>query len=490
MKMKNKNLGVNAILNVIKQCLSVIFPLITYPYALRVLGAEGIGKVNYSSTIIRYFSLLAMLGVTNYAIREGAKLRDDKNELNVFINEVFSINLISTVFSYFLFFIIVFSVLKFSDYRLLMILQSISMILTTLGIDYINTIYEDYFLITIRSIVTHIVSLFLLFLLVHSPSDYYIYAMLSVITNGIICISNLFYCRKYVHISFTHKLNLKKHLKPLVTLFANTIAIYIYVSVDTTMLGWIKGDYTVGLYTASVNVYSILKNILSAIYVVAVPRLAYCIGNDDLDQYKKISTELFGYLILLLMPASVGVICLSKEIMMLMGGEEYIYATTSLRILGVSLVFAIFGGFITACINISLGREKITLLATIISAIINFGLNLFVIPKFSLNGAAVTTLLSEAFVFVFCFFMLPNLKDMFYYNKLFRCLFDSFLGIALIIGISIITSAFVKYYIIRMLLTIILSIPAYFFILYLVKDPYFYGLQKMLKQKFFKKKDT
>lgn len=32
--MKEKNIGINAILNVIKSCLSVIFPLITYPYAL------------------------------------------------------------------------------------------------------------------------------------------------------------------------------------------------------------------------------------------------------------------------------------------------------------------------------------------------------------------------------------------------------------------------------------------------------------------------
>ena len=72
MGIKKKNMGINAILNVIRQGLSVLFPLITFPYALRVLGAEGIGKVTYVGSIISYFSLIAMLGISTYAVREGA----------------------------------------------------------------------------------------------------------------------------------------------------------------------------------------------------------------------------------------------------------------------------------------------------------------------------------------------------------------------------------------------------------------------------------
>ena len=76
--MKKKSIGINAILNLVKSALSIMFPLITYPYALRVLGADGIGKVSYTNSIISYFSLIAMLGVSTYAIREGAKIRERK----------------------------------------------------------------------------------------------------------------------------------------------------------------------------------------------------------------------------------------------------------------------------------------------------------------------------------------------------------------------------------------------------------------------------
>ena len=481
--MKSKNLGLNAILNVIKQGLSVVFPLITYPYALRILGADGIGKVNYSSSIVKYFALLAMLGVTNYAIREGAKFRDNRNKFNQFINEVFSINVITTFIAYLLLAVTISLVPNFQNYRMLIMLQSISMILTTLGIDYVNTIHEDFLLITVRSIITHIISLVLLFLLVHTPADYYIYAMLSIVTNGIVCVSNLIYCRRYVHLSFTFQMNAKRHFKPMLILFANTIAIYIYVNVDTTMLGWIKGDHSVGLYTASVNVYSILKNILSAIYVVAVPRLANCIGNNDYDNYKKISTELFGYLILLLLPVSVGIICLAPEIMMFMGGTEFSDASLSLQILGVALIFAIFGGFITACINITLGKEKTTLLATLISATINFALNLIAIPRFSLYGAAITTLISEAFVFLFCFLNLHNRKELFHYKKLLRCIIDSSIGIVFIVLVTFIIDSLTSIYYLRIIMIFAISVPIYFCTLKIIKDPYILGLQNMLKSK-------
>ena len=97
---KKKSVGINAVLNIIKQCCAIIFPLITFPYASRVLGVENYGKVNFGTSIISYFTLLAGLGITNYAIREGARIRDDKKNFSAFVNEVFTINVVTTLISY------------------------------------------------------------------------------------------------------------------------------------------------------------------------------------------------------------------------------------------------------------------------------------------------------------------------------------------------------------------------------------------------------
>ena len=86
--MKKKSVGVNAVLNIIKQCCAIIFPLITFPYISRVLQVENYGKVNFSGSIIGYFYLFAALGIANYAVREGARIRNDKDKIQTFASEV------------------------------------------------------------------------------------------------------------------------------------------------------------------------------------------------------------------------------------------------------------------------------------------------------------------------------------------------------------------------------------------------------------------
>jgi O-antigen/teichoic acid export membrane protein len=77
---KNKSITKNAVLNGIKTLLSIVFPLITYPYVTRVLHSTNLGKVNFAQSIVSYFALIAALGVNTYAVREGAKKKESRND--------------------------------------------------------------------------------------------------------------------------------------------------------------------------------------------------------------------------------------------------------------------------------------------------------------------------------------------------------------------------------------------------------------------------
>ena len=134
----------NAFLNMTKQICAVIFPLITVPYVSRILQRENYGKYNFGNSIVSYFILIAGLGIVNYAIREGARIRNDRKKLNRFANEVFTINIYSTIIAYILLFIIVHFSAKLKLYQPLIFVQSLSIILTTLGADWVNSIFEDY----------------------------------------------------------------------------------------------------------------------------------------------------------------------------------------------------------------------------------------------------------------------------------------------------------------------------------------------------------
>ena len=150
MSIKKKNIALNAILNAIRQSLSILFPLITYPYALRVLGVDNIGKVSYGQSIISYFSLLAMMGVVSYSIREGSKWKDNRIRFEEFASEVFTLNIIFTLISYILLGVTLLCVPKLEGYGKLLAIQSLMIIFTTLGIDWINTIYEDFLILCLK----------------------------------------------------------------------------------------------------------------------------------------------------------------------------------------------------------------------------------------------------------------------------------------------------------------------------------------------------
>ena len=38
--MKKKSLGINAIVNLLRNIVNIIFPIVTFPYASRILGVE------------------------------------------------------------------------------------------------------------------------------------------------------------------------------------------------------------------------------------------------------------------------------------------------------------------------------------------------------------------------------------------------------------------------------------------------------------------
>lgn len=469
---KSKSITKNAILNGIKTLLSIIFPLITYPYVTRILHSTNLGKVNFAQSIVSYFALIATLGVNTYAVREGAKKKERKDDLNTFCNEIFTTNIITTLIAYSL---LIFSILiipRLHDYSTLIIILSTTMIATTMGVDWINVIFEDYYIITVRSVFVQIINLFFLFIFVKKETDYYIYAFLLVLSNIIICIWNFFYCRKYVTVRLTRHPNIKGHIKPLLVFFANNLAISIYCYADTTMLGWMIGDSCVGIYSVAVKAYTVIKTILASVYSVCIPRLsAYC-GQNDYASFKILTNKVFSGILLILLPAMTGLIVLAEPVVLFLGGIEYIEAIPTLRILSFALIFAIVGGFISSCINIPTGKEKISLIGTIVAAVLNIALNVILIPLLKHNGAALTTVIAELAVVVVCCVKNSGIKEIASFKVIGKNTIHALLGCIIVVISYFSISLLVNNIIMQCAFTVLLTIIAYGLLLYALRNEY------------------
>src|SRR5574344_1032795 len=387
----------NTVLNIIRTLSSVVFPLITFPYISRVLHAENIGKVNFGNSIISYASLIASLGISTYAIRECSKVRDDKEKLNDISSQLLSINLISTLVSYvFLIFLLLFWNFL-HEYKILIIIQSLAVIFTTLGADWINTAMEDFKYITIRSLVFQLISIVAMFLFVRKPEDYVVYAAITVLSSSGANIVNIVYRRRFCKTRITFHIDWKTHMPPIFMLFAVTLFSIIYTNVDMTMLGIMKGDKDVGIYSTAVKIYNIVNMTVASIAAVVLPQLSYNFNKKDYAEVNRLILYAARFIAVLGLPCIAGIDAIAEEIVTVVACAEYVSAAVPLRILSIALLFSYMGGLVGNMILIPSGKEKICLVATGISAALNFIGNLLLIPKLGIVAAALTTAVSEVF---------------------------------------------------------------------------------------------
>ncbi len=402
METKQKSISINLIANGIKTLMSVLFPLITFPYASRVLGATGIGKVNYATSIISYFSMFAALGIATYAIREGARIRDDKEKFSKFAKEMLNINLLTTVIAYVaLLIFLCLPILK--NYKILLIILSGTIVFTTIGMEWLFIIKEEYAYITKRAVLFQFLSLILLFLLVRSKEDYGWYAALTVISSGGSAIWNLVYSRKLVNWRQKITPEYKKHLKPIFLIFGTSIASSIYMTMDTTMLGAMSGDKATGIYTAAVKINTVVSTLIGTISSTILPRVSYYIGNGLKKEYEKLMQSSMDLLMMVAMPVAIGMMCTSDILILLFSGAEFLPGSTAAKILSAKVVIAAINRVLAYQICIPYKRDKEVLLSTSGGALFNLIANAALIPIWGVNGASIATFFSEVVVFIILF---------------------------------------------------------------------------------------
>ena len=134
--MAQKSIKKNTVFNALKTVSSIIFPLITFPYISRVLLPENVGKINFGLSIVSYFSLIASLGITTYAIKECSEVREDKKKLSDTASQIWSINIITTVVAYVLLSITLIFYQELENYRTLIVIQSLSIVFATINPSY------------------------------------------------------------------------------------------------------------------------------------------------------------------------------------------------------------------------------------------------------------------------------------------------------------------------------------------------------------------
>ncbi|MCZ0777417.1 hypothetical protein [Lactobacillus delbrueckii] len=181
---------------------------------------------------------------------------------------------------------------KLREYGPLIWTLSSGIIFTTLGCEWLYAIHEEYGYLALRNICFQVLSLILLLTYVKDESDLLLYAWTRVAGSAGANLINFLRLRKYCTWSLTWRFSWQQHLLPILVLFANSLVDLLYVSADVAQLGVMTSDYYVGLYSVASKVTALLKQLLGAVIVVTVPRLACLYGQKDGEFFQKLARQI------------------------------------------------------------------------------------------------------------------------------------------------------------------------------------------------------
>lgn len=477
---KEKLLFTNFLFNFIKTLNSILFPVISFAYSSRVLGVDGVGRVNFAKSVITYFTMLAMLGMNYYGTREAAKLRNDKKRLSRFCVEMLIINGCTTLLAYVLLIISLLSIPVLSGYRNLLLIFSGAIVLQGMGMEWLYQAMEEYRYIAVRSVLFQIGALVALFIFVRDAGDIIPYAVITLAASSGSYILNFFNARKYIYFHRHVSYSIRKHLKPLLWLFAMAVSIELYTVLDTTMLGFLKGDKAVGLYTAAIKVERMVNTLLASVGVVLIPRLSFYISQGKKKETDGLIKKGYNYVFMLSIPAAVGLFMLSNEIILLFSGSQFASAGFTMRLLPPIVILIPFSMMTNQQTFVPMGKEKLILVSTSVGAVTNLSLNSVLIPRYAENGAAVATVIAELAVAIVC---LINVQRFFDMKEVFRFIWHYWFAAAVIpVVVSLIKLMDVPY-VIHIILAIPVSVMLYFFILLLLKNLYAKEAFQMVSKK-------
>ena len=468
--MAEKSLKKNAAYSTVRAIMTLVFPIITFPYASRILMPEGIGRVNFANSIVSYFSMLAGLGISAYATREAAKVRRDKVLLSKFSKEVFFINLVSTFISYVLFFIALFCIPKFSEYRTLLLVCSTTIIFTTIGMGWLYSALEEFRYIAIRSISFQFVSLIFLFLFVHTEEDYILYALFGIISSVGSNIYNFFYARKFIDFNIKTKLEFKPHLKPIFTFFGMSLVTSVYTMLDSTMLGFLSGDVEVGYYSAATKLNKMVLGKLTDVTGVLLPRLSFYAEKKDGGSFEKLVEKAMGIVILLGLPCTVGLILLAEPLVLLFSGSEYLPAILPMQVISPIILIISIASLTGTQILPSVNKEKTALASYCLGAVTNVTMNYLLIPRYGALGAAIGTVGAETMVTGFQIIILGKslLKKSIIVNLLQSIVATVGMGISVYFVVS-----HVEHVLLQIGMGVLAGVCVYAMLLFVLRNRYF-----------------
>jgi O-antigen/teichoic acid export membrane protein len=394
----------NYFYNLLLTLANLLFPILSFPYVSRVLGPEGIGKVQFAFSFSQYFAMIAGFGIPIYGMKEIARYKNDFEGRSRVFTELTTIYVLTSICMSVLYLSAIYLFPYFSTNRD-MYLAALCMVL--LGCTYIEWAYtgmEEFKSIALRSVLFKLIGLALMYIFVKNSDDFklYLYIMMfAFLGNNVL---SFFLLKGKVRFIFTG-MQLKKHLTPLLFIFGTTI-VAVMADIDTVLLGFLSNNRSVGLYTAAVKLSKITIPIVTSMGVILMPQIAKCFADGDMVEVQQTLNKSFRFQVFFGVPIAVGLALLAPEFITLFSGRDFLEATNSMRLLAMLPLIMGFAHFFLFLILVPAGKNREMFICEVVGLVVSLGLNFILIPLLQQVGSSIADVCSEAIITILYFYFI------------------------------------------------------------------------------------
>lgn len=397
----NKSISKNIFFKLLLNIFNLIIPILIGPYALRVLGPENMGTVNFSQTIYGYFYIFAGFGVYQYGLREVSRVRDNKEKLSSVFTNLFIFTLITNIITVAIYVIFIHNSYYGSQTYVACMIMTFNLVANVFYIEWLNEALENFGFITIKTIVVRIIYVILLLTTVRTSDnlkEYMIVLVLYTLLNNLL---SFIYIKRRIKFNFSN-IKLKKHIKPMFLVVILSNANVLYTQLDRLMLGQFVSTVSVAYYATAQNISTMINTLLLTVITVTIPRLSNYVANDSDEEYLTLLDKISKLYFLFLFPASIGMFLLSKEIILLYGGSEYMASVPIMMVFSLYIISLGYDTILSNQVMYTRRKEKQQVKIIFIGGLINLLLNilLVVFGKYDGTTAVATTLFANICVIV------------------------------------------------------------------------------------------
>ncbi|WP_099239446.1 flippase [Synechococcus sp. BDU 130192] len=364
----------------------------------RYLGAAQLGTLNYAGAIIVLLHPLSKLGLDTLVIRSLVNFPQEKNKilgtvfwLKLVISSIISLGLIATG-------VYLFLGTDNTEFSLIFLILSSSILFQAFEVVnfWFSAQVQSKYIVAIKILVFIVVTLSKVALLIlQVPLIYFawiIFGEAALEASGFVLVYQLKKCPFKLEWNTEIAKSLLHESWPLIL---SGLSIILYMKTDLVMLGSIVGEEAVGIYSSATKISEIWYFIPNIIIASVSPSI-YAAKEKNKKQYYEKIKDLLSFLIRLSLMISLPILFTASPLILMIYGPEYFAAGTILKIHIWATLF-VFMGTGTSPWFIAEKLSNYSFWITFSGALLNIILNIFLIPKYSGVGAAISTVISQLF---------------------------------------------------------------------------------------------